>query len=135
MSFHERRLPHWHPEGKDLFLTWRLHDSLPPHRYVAPDALTGGKAFVWIDRYLDRAEHGPTWLRRAEIAQVVVNTLHFAEQNLAQYQLHAYVVMPNHVHVLITPSIDPKKILHSVKTFSGREANKLLDRAGLFLAT
>jgi hypothetical protein len=26
MSFRERRLRHWHPEGKDLFLTWRLHD-------------------------------------------------------------------------------------------------------------
>ena len=37
--------------------------------------------------------------------------------------------MPNPVHVLLTPSIDPKRILHSVKTFSAREANKLLDRA------
>jgi REP element-mobilizing transposase RayT len=131
MSFHERRLPHWHPKGKDLFLTWRLHDSLPSQRYIPPNGLTGGKAFVSIDRYLDRAQHGPTWLRRPEVAQVVVNALHYGERNLAQYRLHAYVVLPNHVHVLLAPRSDPVKILHSLKTFSAREANKLLDRTGL----
>src|SRR5262249_37613793 len=131
MSFHQRRLPHWHPEGKDLFLTWRLHDSLPPHRYVAPNGLQSGKAFVCVDRYLDRAMYGPTWLRRPEVAQVVVHALQFGECNLKHYQLHAYVVMPNHVQALITPCIEPKDILHSLKGYSKREANKALGRTGM----
>ena len=107
MSFHQRRLPHWHPEGKDLFLTWRLQDSLPPHRYFPPDGLTGGKAFVWTDRYLDQASFGPTWLRLPEVAQVVVDALRYGEHNLEQYQLHAFVVMVTHVHVLLSPFIEP----------------------------
>jgi len=131
MSFHQRRLPHWHPDGKDLFLTWRLHDSLPPHRYVPPNSLKGGKAFVWVDRLLDQAHYRPTWLRRPEVAQVVVDALHYGERNLQQYQLHAFVVMANHVHVLLQPHIEPKKILHSLKGFSACEANKLLDRTGM----
>ena len=130
MSFHQRCLPHWHPEGKDLFLTWRLHDSLPAHRYVPPNGLTGGKAFVWLNRYLDQAAYGPTWLSRPEVAQVVVNALHYGQRKLEQYQLHAYVVMANHVHVMLTPKIEAKKILQSLKGFSAREATKLLDRVG-----
>jgi REP element-mobilizing transposase RayT len=39
--------------------------------------------------------------------------------------------MANHVHLLVTPYVDPQKILHSLKTFSAREANKLLDRVGM----
>lgn len=33
MEFYERRLPHWHPTGKDIFLTWRLYGTLPPNRF------------------------------------------------------------------------------------------------------
>ncbi|HEV2246813.1 MAG TPA: transposase [Terriglobia bacterium] len=29
MTFYRRNLPHWHPEGKSIFLTWRLFGSLP----------------------------------------------------------------------------------------------------------
>jgi REP-associated tyrosine transposase len=29
MTYYERNLPHWLPEGKTVFLTWRLHGSLP----------------------------------------------------------------------------------------------------------
>jgi hypothetical protein len=63
MSYHERRLPHWHPEGIPLFVTWRLHGSLPRNRFPPPGT-SAGKAFVWMDRYLDQASFGPTWLRQ-----------------------------------------------------------------------
>src|SRR6266851_4602302 len=29
MTFYRRNLPHWHPEGKSIFITWRLYGSLP----------------------------------------------------------------------------------------------------------
>ena len=52
MEFYERRLPHWHPTGKDIFLTWRLYGTLPPNRFP-PDGPSSGQAFAWVDRYLD----------------------------------------------------------------------------------
>ncbi len=42
----------------------------------------------------------------------------------------AWVVMPNHVHLLITPCVELPKIMHSVKGFTAREANRLLGRTG-----
>src|ERR1019366_2883690 len=36
MSYYERNLPHWQPEGAALFLTWRLHGSLPRFARVTP---------------------------------------------------------------------------------------------------
>ena len=83
-----------------------------------------------MDRYLDDAKCGPTWLRRAEIAQIVVNALRHAAGPMDYFDLHAFVVMPNHVHTLLDPRVDPSKFLHSVKGFSAREANKILARTG-----
>ena len=130
MSFYRRRLPHWQPEGKSLFLTWNLRGSLPHNRFPPPGSLSAGKAFVWMDRCLDEARSGPTWLKRPEIAQIVVDTLHYGSDTLRYYDLHAYVVMPNHVHVLLSPLTAPTKLLQSVKWFSAREANRVLARSG-----
>jgi putative transposase len=130
--FYERRLPHLHPEGKALFFTWRLNGSLPPNRYVPPDGLTSGQAFVWIDRYLDQARTGPTWLNRPEIARIVDDALHYGAATLDRYVLHAYVIMANHVHMLISPKVAPPKIMHSLKGFTAHEANRILSRTGSF---
>jgi putative transposase len=130
MSFSQRRLPHWRPDGKPLFLTWHLHGSLPDNRFPPPGALSAGKAFVWMDRYLDEARYGPNWLKRDELARIVVDALRYASDTLRYFDLSAYVVMPNHVHVLVLPLVDAGKLLHSVKGFSAREANKLLARSG-----
>ena len=40
--------------------------------------------------------------------------------------------MANHVHLLVTPLVSPSKLLQSVKGYSAREANKLLERTGPF---
>jgi putative transposase len=131
VAYYERRLPHWLPRGKDIFLTWRLHGSLPKNRFVLPSGLTSGQAFACIDRLLDRASYGPSWLRRPEVARCVADSLHYAAEDLRHYDLHAYVVMPNHVHMLITPWAAVAKITHSLKGYTAREANLLLDRTGL----
>jgi REP element-mobilizing transposase RayT len=83
-----------------------------------------------MDRFLDEARVGPTWLKREEIADVVVESIHYAADQLGFYSLHAYVVMANHVHLLITPLVSPSKLLQSIKGYSARAANKLLDRTG-----
>jgi REP-associated tyrosine transposase len=130
VSFYRRLLPHEYIEGADLFLTWHLHGSMPHNRYPGPTALTAGQAFVYMDRFLDQATVGPTWLNRDDIAKLVVDALHYAQDTLKHFDLHAYVVMSNHVHVLVTPHIAPPKFMQSLKGFTAREANKLLGRTG-----
>ena len=130
MSFTTRRLPHWLPPGKDLFLTWHLHGSLPRNRYPPPSVNSAGKAFVWMDRYLDQAQTGPHWLAQQEIAKLVADALHHAEQVHNYIRLHAWVIMSNHVHLLISPIAAPIKFLQSTKGYTAREANKILGRRG-----
>jgi REP element-mobilizing transposase RayT len=83
-----------------------------------------------MDRQLDSAVSGPTWLLREEVVRMVVDALHYSAETLLQYDLHAFVIMANHVHVLLTPHVDPVKLLHSVKSFTARQANKILGRVG-----
>ncbi len=132
MPFYRRRLPHWQPEGKPLFITWHLAGSLPQNRFPPPGAPSAGKAFVWMDRYLDEARSGPTWLRREEVAGMIVEALKRSAASLRHFDLHSYVVMPNHVHVLLDPLVAPNRLLQSLKGFTAHEANRLLGRRGEF---
>jgi REP element-mobilizing transposase RayT len=117
------------PDDRWLFLTWHLHGALPPPRYPPPGKLSAGQEFVWIDRYLDITRDGPQYLRRPEIAQIVVDSLHEGEK-LGHYELGPYVVMANHVHVLLLPQIPAPKLLKGLKGFTAREANKVLGFTG-----
>jgi putative transposase len=120
-----RRLPHILREGADLFVTWHLYGSLPKERYPPPGQLNSGAAFVWMDRYLDTTREGPQWLKRPEIARIVEEALRHPGCTL-----HAYVIMPNHVHALLTPRIAPPKLMQYIKGKSAREANKVLGISG-----
>jgi len=120
-----RRLPHIFDEGSNLFITWHLYGSLPRQRYPPPGKMNSAAAFVWMDRYLETSREGPQWLKRTEIAAVVEEVLPRQE-----CQLHAYVIMPNHVHVLLAPKIPPPKLMQSIKGASAREANKILGILG-----
>jgi REP element-mobilizing transposase RayT len=124
-----RRLPHIYPEGRALFITWNLHGSMPASLAPPPGPLSSGKAFVWLDRRLDAPTTGPIYLRRPDIARIVVTAIHKGEQ-LGHYELVAYVVMANHVHLLIWPKIAPARLMKSLKGSTAREANKLLGRTG-----
>src|SRR5438477_11916365 len=110
MSSHSRRLPHIYQEGAALFLTWHLHGSLPAAMAPPPGTLSSGQAFVWLDRKLDAQRQGPMYLRQPEIAQIVVQSIHKGVE-LGHYDLGAYVVMANHVHLLIWPKIAPDRLL------------------------
>jgi hypothetical protein len=58
MTFYRRRLPHIYETDQPVFLTWRLHDSLPSNRTFPAAALNSGQAFAAIDRLLDQARSG-----------------------------------------------------------------------------
>jgi len=127
---HHRRLPHIYPEGKPLFITWHLHGSLPHSSYPPPGKLNAGQAFVWIDRHLDAARSGPLYLKQEPIAQLVIASIRYNAEQLQHYELHAFVVMANHVHLLVLPRVNPSRFLQSVKGYTAREANRLLGRTG-----
>ncbi len=101
MRQYERRLPHWEVLGQPMFVTFRLHGSLPARPVFPPARLTSGQAFVAMDRMLDEAQHGPLFLRQPEIARLVIQALAGGEVRFLRYRLHAFVVMPNHVHGII----------------------------------
>jgi len=127
MQHYERRLPHWDTVGQPLFVTFRLHGSLPAHRVFPPQCLAlSGKAFVAMDRLLDCGANGPLGLRRREIAELVVGALQDGQRKFQRYQLHAFVVMPNPVHLLVTPKVVSSRWLAPLKGFTAYRANEWL---------
>lgn len=138
-----RNLPHWHQDGKLQFVTFHLADSLPQSiltelqqekelwlkTHPTPWTEEETKEYHYrysrfVDRWLD-AVHGSCLLSQPAIADIVENKLnHF---NGVRYLLHAYVVMPNHVHVLVETEESEKltAIMHSWKSFTAHAINKL----------
>ncbi len=138
-------LPHWRQEGATYFITFRLGDSLPQSKlnqwkaelatwqraHPEPhDEATRREYYElfparfqnWLDQGM-----GPCVLAKPEIKQVVEDALlHFVGD---RYKLREFVVMPNHVHLLISPLGDhlASEILHSLKSFTANEINKRLD--------
>ncbi|MEO7994969.1 MAG: transposase [bacterium] len=120
------------------FITFRLADSLPPdvvdHLKENGDPARDPAAFK---RYLDALDEGcgSSVLSNPSAAAIIIETLkHF---HGTRYLLHAYVVMPNHVHALIhlAPGEQLSKVLHSWKSFTSNEINKLLGRTGTLWGT
>jgi REP element-mobilizing transposase RayT len=85
-----------------------------------------------MDRLLDTAKTGPMYLRQPEIAQLVVDAIREGERRFRRYDLHAYVVMPNHVHLLLTPGVPSAQWLGPLKGFTAHLANRSLCRKGAF---
>jgi putative DNA methylase len=126
-------IPHFDGGQITQFITLRLFDSMPQDlldkwRREAQDDVEFRKR---VEAYLD-AGYGECWLRREEIATIVQGCLRFHDGK--KYRLTAWVVMPNHVHFLVTPLENQhlSEILHSIKSYTAHEANKALARTGQF---
>ena len=130
MAYYRRRLPHIYKIGLPMFITWCLRGSLPPDRAFAEDSLTSGEAFAAMDRLLEEGRSGPHYLRQPEIANMVVEAVHYNSTTLHHYQLHAFVVMANHVHLLITPTVALPKLTRSLKGITAKRANEMLGLTG-----
>ena len=136
-------LPHLDKPSMIQSITFRLADSIPTEVLTAWKtelALTGSEAAddprcaelrERIERYADQG-HGACWLRDERVAKQVENALMYFDGE--RYRLLAWSVMPNHVHALIEtlPGFPLGDIVHSWKSFTAKQANKLLDRAGEF---
>lgn len=129
--YYHRNLPHYHPEGFPLFITFRLAGSLPlnvlaqlrAQREVELRSLKSNasdernrieqKHFAYYDDWLDRYTSSPRWLQVDSVAQIVADEIHNLDGD--QYKLMAYCIMPNHVHMLIQPLV-------TEQTHQGRSA-------------
>jgi hypothetical protein len=109
MTFYQRRLP------QPIFLTWRLHDSLPSKRTFPAAALNSGQAFAAMDRLLEEGRRGSFYLRQPAIADMIVEAIQYNANMLGHYFVPAFVVMPNHVHLLATASTALPKVTKSLK--------------------
>ncbi len=143
-----RNLPHREQPGATYFVTFRLGDSVPqalllewreeqknwlkhhPKPWDWKTEREHNRRFVedredWLDQ-----GHGSCLLRDSRAARIVADAVrHFDFQ---RYVLDAFVVMPNHVHVLVkpTPGHSIPNIVHSWKSFTGNAINCLLNRDG-----
>jgi len=129
VTFHRRRLPYWQPPDADFFVTWRLYGSLPRSPQPVQRG-PAGAAFVAVDQQLDRAASGPLWLKNAEVAECVSRILLSGMSEWRLYELFAWVVMANHVHVLLRPLVPLRKALMNIKSRSACAANAVLRRTG-----
>ena len=135
-------LPHRDEPGLIQFVTFRLADSFP-------ESLRSEWNHLWeiendrerrlqIEKYLDRCR-GSCYLRRAEIARLVEDNLrqnsHSRGSRELRYELRAWCIMPNHVHVLFkVGSASMSEIIGGWKKHTARLANRFLKRRGAFWA-
>jgi REP element-mobilizing transposase RayT len=150
---HGAYLPHWTKEGGTYAVNFRLAGSLPAsvlagwrferenivktaHQMKRPLSSQERRSLAHlfsekVDHYLN-AGHGACHLKIPEVAQLVSTALsHF---NNVRHILACWCIMPNHVHVIVKPLGDNplSKILHSWKSFTALEANRLIGRKGAF---
>jgi REP element-mobilizing transposase RayT len=93
-------MPHLYGVGQETFLTWRLHDSLPA---------------------------GPSYLTLPQVAEIVEEAI--LDRQERDYRLHAWVIMPNHVHLLITPWYSLSETMPCLMASTARECTRVLGLA------
>lgn len=165
MSYYRRHLPHWQPDDATFFVTFRLAGSLPtsavarlkskrlelinqqnriPNKSKPDSKLLSNietNIFRVYKDILDNNAAGPRWLARDDIAGIVMEAI--AYRNHKKYDLIAYCIMPNHVHMILKLLIDDSNVmtaedypltsvLHGLKSYTGLIANRKLNRSGSF---
>lgn len=141
-------LPHWRQEGVTYFVTFRLADSIPREavqlwrrqqtewldRHLLPFSNEEKREYFELfvrcfHRWLDKAT-GVCLLRKSVHRDIVSNAMgHF---DGTRYHLGHWVIMPNHVHAIITPIGDNSlsEILHSWKSFTSKKINAARGEVG-----
>ncbi len=131
-----KNLPHFDAPGTQQYISYRLADSMPAERRSEWEAfrrLEDDQAKLRkIEAYLDRG-FGACPLRHPRVAEIVQGN--WWHHDGVKYRLLAWVVMPNHVHVLYeTWQVPMGEILRSWRSYTAKEVNKVLGTQGRFWA-
>ncbi|MBM3335029.1 transposase [Candidatus Sumerlaeota bacterium] len=144
----QRHLPHWHKEGVTYFVTFRLADSIPQDKLrlwrderdawlrTHPEPRTPEQEHEFRNIFSDRIlawldqGYGECWLKNPAVSEIVENALLYFDGD--RYVIGDFVIMPNHVHLIVTPTPghDLSDILHSWKSFTSKQINKAVGRTG-----
>jgi REP element-mobilizing transposase RayT len=155
-------LPHWYQPGVTYFITFRTEDSIPDQvakqwyarcdDWLRQHGVNRGEsdwasAVAKLPRaarrefhqtfsreylaHLDRG-HGACVLRRPELSLMVADSLHHFDGE--RYHLGDFVVMPNHVHLLVCllGETKPDQQCYSWKKFTATKINRQLGQKGRF---
>lgn len=147
-TVYHRNLPHWLQEGRLYFVTFRLADSLPieavnqlrhereawDRRNQEPPSPAQRQEYhrlfsERVESWLDEGQ-GECILADPQCAAVVAETLaHFDGR---RYRLDHWVIMPNHVHVLVLPMAHYvlTNILHSWKSYTAHVIGRTRQHPG-----
>jgi REP element-mobilizing transposase RayT len=133
------RLPHWQLDEATYSITFRLRDSLPHHIAMtlfrdreqmlrmtmnASERAEVDRLFgLELDSHLDQG-YGSCILREDRNAQIIADALRYFDR--MRYELHAWCVMPNHVHAMmyLQRGADLDKVLHSWKSFTAHRIGR-----------
>ena len=135
LGWHENGyLPHRDEPGLVQFVTFRLVDAFPAELRSEWEGLLkiedDRKRRIELEAYLDRGR-GECHLRRSEVARLVEGALLF--RHGLDYDLRAWAVMPNHVHLLFCVQDVPMwRSVDAWKGYTAKAANKILGRKGPF---
>lgn len=70
------------------------------------------------------------YFRDGRLAQVIIDNLRFYRDRMG-FQLHGYVIMPDHIHLLITPiSCSISEIMRNLKSFTSKQIRETLGIKG-----
>ncbi len=153
-TFYRRNLPHITLNQKAYFITFWLHRSIPTDvmkklksNYDSECRLLLNikevnfrkkkiydlqkKYFGIFDGYLDKSESNGKYLNDMRIANMISESIKYRDKK--EYELLAYSIMPNHVHLVIYVERFVKplhKILQSLKRHTARQGNIILNRTG-----
>jgi putative transposase len=127
-------LPHRDERGLIQFVTFRLADAFPEELRSEWESLlkleNDRQRRIKLEAYLDQGR-GACHLRQPEIARVVEASFRFRHGE--DYELRAWVIMPNHVHLLFKVcNVPMSQLLDAWKGFTAKQANKILGRRGKF---
>src|SRR5688572_12859098 len=144
VEVHKRkRLPHWDAQHAIYFVTFNLFDAIPRHVRAQIREEAEAKLRIlgadepaiehWMHARLGESldeSRGSCFMRAERIAGIVADAItHF---DGTRYELLAWCVMPNHVHVVLTLSDRIDRVIHSWKSFTSKASNRLLNREGAF---
>jgi REP element-mobilizing transposase RayT len=155
--YHSRSLPHLFDINKPVLITFRLKFSLPKsiesellnRKREWNDSLktlSSGERqsklkskdyqlFLWFDELIAGSVETPDLLSDNRCIEIISHALHYHDN--VRYQLLAFCIMPNHVHVIINPLLQDNDIIFSIshitytwKKYSATQINKHMQMKG-----